>query len=228
MFPSHGCNTYVMYPDTQHVVGATLIALIIIVTFVAVLVVFKGMQGVREQAAIPAKRQVIWECSSRGRGEGQLWGRLRKFTRNICTSGTYGALANTESGWMRSSPERCERHLASLVVQARSSPVCVSVCFMQIWARVDVNCTRLRDTGAGGEQREGQAPLEKQPGRRVLSLRLWALKWALGLQGLVYKMGLRSLHLPWLWGWTRVPFEVPCGSKILGQWEGKVSPNIEG
>lgn len=43
--------------------------------------------------------------------------------------------------------------------------MCVSVCFMQMWARVDVNCTRLGDTGAGGEQREGQAPLQKKPGR---------------------------------------------------------------
>lgn len=46
---------YVMCPDAQHIVGVTLTALVIIIIFVAVLVVFQGMEGVREQAAIPAK-----------------------------------------------------------------------------------------------------------------------------------------------------------------------------
>ena len=55
---------------------------------------------------------------------------------------------------MHFSPERCERHLALRVVQAGSSPACVSVCFMQMWACVDVNCTQLGDTGAGGEQKK--------------------------------------------------------------------------
>lgn len=49
------CNMYVMCPDAQHIVGVTLTALVIIIIFVAVLVVFQGMEGVREQAAIPAK-----------------------------------------------------------------------------------------------------------------------------------------------------------------------------
>ena len=54
--------------------------------------------------------------------------------------------------------------------------MCVSVCFMQMWARGDVNCTQLGDTGEGGEQREGQAlPTPPQETEPLGILRGWSV-----------------------------------------------------
>ena len=91
--------------------------------------------------------------------------------------------------------------------------LCASVCLMQMWARVDVNCTWLGDTGVVGEQRGGRLPMGETGTRQGEGLQGWSLDLSplffhfgpeVGpcLSGLVYEVGLESPFLHWHEGWT--------------------------
>lgn len=107
--------------------------------------------------------------------------------------------------------------------------VCVSVCLMQMRARVDVNCTQLKDTGAGGEQREGQVP-PLSPIRNQATGGPEGLER--GLESSLLISG-RSRHLAsvdlsikqgrdhFIDVDSGAELAVPFAPKILGQWEGR-------